>query len=1088
MRRLLLITVNLILCISALAQTLRINGKVVDEKNRPLVGASVMQKGASNGSTTDANGKFQLQLSTTAERILLVRYVGYKSKEIKLGSQTQISIQLEEDASTLSEVVVNVGYGTVSRERLAGSVSSIKAKDVADFPVSSLAEALAGKLAGVSVAQNEGAPGADFQILIRGGTSVTQDNAPLYIVDGVPLERALSIISPSEIVSIDVLKDLASTSIYGARGANGVVIITTKSGRPGKPVISFDTYAGIRKITNYVDMMNPYDYVRTQYDMNMIHFSGSVVTDTATVNGFKRRYGNFEDFDIYKSFPVVNWQSRVFGRAAFSNTQNLNLSGGAQGSTYSFSVNRTDEQGIMLASGLTRTFATFRYDNDLSKTFKVGINARYSDQLVTGNGTSISGSNGGLQNSARFQPYEGVSNLSQRSDDALFEDQIDLTTPVGAATRDQRLNKNLDLITSGYINLNISPKFTFRSNVGYRVGTNENNSFRGVVQYESSSFSRYGNYKEQPFVELNDSKTIGINNSNTLNYRTTFNKDHRLEVLLGQEINLLNVNSYGQRINYFPSNVNWEQAFGNIQQANAPQGFIQPSPTNNVQSERLLSFFGRAMYSYKSKYNLNFSIRRDGSSKFGPDNRWGVFPSGQAAWRLSDESFFKALKLNWLNSVKIRASYGTAGNNRVNSDRLFATIFATSSSLGGYAETDNSQTAGLYPTALQNSNLKWETTVSKNIGLDLDLLGSKLTASVDLYSNTTNDLLLNTNIPQQMGYSQQTQNIGSTRNRGLEFQLNYQAISTKKFSYNTSFNISFNRNVVLKLNQAGSADYGYAVTSGWGVQGTDFWVQVGKPVGQFYGFVSDGFYTLDDFDRTFYESELAAGRRTWRLKPGVASDAAALNQGVFPGVMKLKDLNGDGIITDADKTVLGGYQPKFFGGWNNQITYKGFDLSVFVNFSYGNKTYNANKINFSSNFQVNGNNFMEKFKNRYQYFDATGAPILNWDALQAANVNTTTYAPTYGFRLPVSEAIEDASFLRITNVTLGYTLPSKLIQRTKVLSKLRIYATVNNLYTFTRYSGFDPQANTRFSPLTPGVDYNAYPRNRYMLAGLNATF
>ncbi|MEJ6980025.1 TonB-dependent receptor [Pedobacter sp. P351] len=1067
-----------------------ITGTVKDDNGDPLPGVTVRVKGSNIAVVTATNGKYSIRVPD-GNSVLEFSFIGFASKEAKVDNRLVIDVALAEDARLLNEVIVNVGYGTVTRERMAGSVSSVRAKDIADFPVSSAAEALAGKLAGVSVAATEGAPGADIKILVRGGTSITQDNSPLYIVDGVPLERALSIISPSEIAAIDVLKDVASTAIYGARGANGVVIITTKTGKAGKTLVSFDTYAGVRNITNYIDMLSPYDYVKAQYDMNMIHFGGGLITDTATVNGFRRRYGNVEDFEIYKSFPSVNWQERVFGRKAFSNTQILTVMGGTRSSTFNFSVNRTDEDGIMLGSNLGRTFATFRFDNEISKRFKVGVNVRYSDQLVTGSGTSTSGSNAGLQNSARFQPFEGVSNAQTRSDDAFFEDRIDLSTPVTAALRDQRLNRNRDLITSGYLNVNIGPQWTFRSNIGYRNGDSKNDAFRGVVQYEVSNFSRFGTYKDQPFIDLSSSRSVGITNTNTLNYRGSFLKDHKIEALLGQEINHVNSDSYSQNIRFFPSNVTWEEAFGNVQAANAPPGFVQNMPVNNVQSERLFSFFGRTMYSFKERYNLNLSLRHDGSSKFGPENRWGTFPSAQAAWRLSEEPFFKDLGLKWVGNVKFRASYGTAGNNRINSDRLYATIYATSSSAGGYADSDNSQTAGLYPTALENPGLKWETIVSRNLGLDMDLFGNRLTASVDLYSNTANDLLLNTNVPQQIGYTSQTQNIGSTRNRGVELQLNSQLFKTRHLNYNTSFNISFNKNIVLKLNQGNSTTYGYGLASGTpSISGNDFWVQVGQPVGLYYGFVADGLYTLDDFDRTFYESELAAGRRTWRLKPGVpnAGSNAALNQGIFPGVLKLKDLNGDGNITVDDRTVIGKAQPKFFGGWNHQLNFRSFDMSLFMNFSYGNKTYNANKSIFRSAVQVNGNNFHADTKDRWTYFDQKGVVITKWEDMQAANVDTKTYGITYGNPVPLSDAIEDASFLRITNLTLGYTLPEKLISRTKVISKFRMYATVNNLRTFTRYKGFDPEANTRFSPLTPGVDYNAYPRNRYMLAGLNVTF
>ncbi|WP_421940182.1 SusC/RagA family TonB-linked outer membrane protein [Pedobacter sp.] len=1069
-----------------------VGGTVRDAAGNLMPGVSVRVKGTGTVVQTDNNGRYSIKVPDQ-NAILEFTFVGFKKVEQKVGNRTIIDVIFKENTADLEEVtIVNVGYGSVSREKLAGSVSSITGKDIANFPVSTVAEALAGKLAGVSVSATEGAPGAEIKILVRGGTSITQDNSPLYIVDGIPLENALSIISPSEIASIDVLKDLASTSIYGARGANGVVLITTKTGKPGRTVVSFETFAGVRQITNYLDMMKPYDYMKTQYEGNRLHFGGSIVSsDSTLLNAFFRRYGNVEDWDIYKSYPTVNWAERVFGRKAFSNTQVLTLSGGTPSSTYNFSVNRTDEDGIMLNSNLARTFATFRYDNEISRVFKVGINVRYSNQLVTGNGTSVRGSNGGLQNSLRFQPYEGIANLQQQNEEDLFEQRIDLSTPVDAALRDQRLNRSNDLITSGYLNIKISPKFTFRSNIGYRVGDNKNDSFRGVVKYEASSLSNFGTYKDQPFVDLSKSRTVGITNTNTLSYSNTFAKNHKFEILVGEETNTLNSESYSQNIRFFPNDVTWETAFANVQLANAPQGYVQAAPlTNILPPEKLLSFFARSMYSFKSKYNLNLSVRSDGSSKFGPGNRWSTFPSGQFAWRLSEEEFFKKMDMKWVSNIKFRASLGTAGNNRISSDRLYTTVFGINQNQG-YADTDNAQTPGLYSLQFQNPNLVWETTVSRNVGLDLDLFKGRLNASIDLYSNTTKDLLLNANIAPQNGYSTQTQNIGSTRNRGLELQLAFQAVKGRNWNYNTAFNISFNKNQILELNGNSDPNYGYGVNSGWGIRSEefDFWVQVNKPLGQFYGYVVDGFFTLDDFDRATYESGLPAGQRRWVEKPGVPTGTlSAIGQGPAPGVLKVKDLNGDGVLTAEDKTVLGTYQPKFFGGWNNQVSFKGFDLTVFLNFAYGGKTYNANNTMLGSRYQVNGNNFLEKFVNSWKYFDDKGNLISDWDALAAANKDVNIYTPTYGQPVALSDAVEDASFLRITNLTLGYSLPAKWLARIKPVSRVRVYATVNNLYTFTNYSGFDPEASTRNSPLTPGVDYNAYPRNRYMLAGLNVSF
>ena len=1083
---LLLVSQSLFMVVCAQNAKIQISGKVLAEDSKEeLLGVGITLKGTKTTAQTDAKGAFKITVPSLPQ-VLVFTYIGYLTKEVTISTSAAVSVRLLPAMNDLDAVeVVNVGFGTVNRERLAGAVSSIKAKDIADFPVTTAAEALAGKLAGVSVTSTEGSPGADINILVRGGTSITQSNTPLYIVDGVPLDNALTIISPSEIESIDVLKDMASTAIYGSKGSNGVVIITTKTGKRGRTIVSFDTYAGVRQITNYMEMLQPYDYVIQQYTQNMMHFNGGLSTDTAQINGFKRRYGEYPDLEIYKSFEAVDWQKRVFGRQAFSNTQVVTLSGGAKSSSYNFSLNRADEDGIMLNSGLARTFVTFRFDNDISNTFKVGINLRYSGQKTIGGGTSFRGANGGLRNSARFQPYEGTSNLEEFEEGALIENRIDLSTPVTAALRDQRINANDDLISSAYLNINFSPKLTFRTNVGYRSGKNNNKYFRGVLQYENSLFSKFSVNTDNPFVDLSRGTSETFNNSSTLNYKTTFAKEHRVEVLGGVEINKSDNTIYNQNIRWFPTAATWQQAFANIQQANPPNGAIQTPPTTDESGERTLSVFGRVMYSYQSKYNLNFLVRRDGSSKFSPENQWSNFPSAQFAWRISEEQFFKNLNFSWVDNFKFRASVGTAGNNRVSNDRLYATIFTTSPSAGGYSETDASQSSGIYSAQLANPNLKWETTVSQNLGLDIDFFKSRLTASVDVYSNKTNDLLLNTNIPQQNGYTSQFQNIGSTQNRGLEIQLSAQIVKTAKFTYNNSFNISFNRNKVLSLNQGGNAStYGYGISTGWGVKDHDYWVQVGQPVGLFYGFVSDGFYTLDDFNRTTSNPATSS----WVLNTGVVNASNMLTQNVIPGVVKFKDLDGDGTITLNDRTIIGRYQPKFFGGFNNQISYKNFDMSVFVNYSYGGQTYNANTSELGSRYQVSGNNFLAIYKDSWKYFDENGALFQTWEAVAEANKNTKMHAPTNGQPLSRSEAIEDGSFLRITNITLGYSIPQRMLERIKAISRFRIYATVNNLYTFTKYSGFDPEASTRGSALTPGLDYSAYPRSRYLLAGVNVSF
>ena len=1105
MRRLLvscccLLFLCLLCCNPAWSQTQygTVKGLVRSQDGKALAGVSVTAiadgKKIRLGTQTDSLGVFSFpRVPAGGPYRFVLSFLGYSEETmdgytIKANATTSLVAKMQASVAGLDDIVI-IGYQAVKRRDIASSVSSVTAKDLQDFPVSSVAEALAGKLAGVSVRSSEGAPGADIQIIVRGGTSLTQDNAPLYIVDGIPLENALSILSPNEIQSIDVLKDLASTAVYGARGANGVVLITTKTGKKGRTMVTLEAYAGARTITNKLDVLSPYEFVKMQYELMRQHYSGVFFVDTAAANGFTNRYGSYKDLEIYKSFPTWDWQDVIFGRSARSATQVLTVNGGTDATTYNFSLNNTNEQGIMLNSGLKRTLGTFRFDHKISPKLRLALNIRYSRQMVYGNGTAAtgSGSNSRLKYTVRFQPYQGVVNFQEYDPDAIFDNTINLSNPLTNALQDTRNNYTNNLITSAGLTYNVAKAVTLKSLVGYTLGDNSSESFSGVSNYQVSGRNSASQYASMPYITLSNGKATNITNTNTVEINPTLGKKHKLSMVLGQEINQRDGNTFSQNIKYFPSAVTAKQAFANVQQANPPSGAIQPTPVTNVDGERLFSFFARAMYTFNGKYNVNFLMRRDGSTKFAENHRWGNFPSVQFSWRLSEENFMQNLNLKWMKSLKLRGSYGSAGNNRVPGDRLYQTIFTTSSSDAGYATTDNSQSAGLYSANLANPDLKWETTVSKNLGLDFELLNSRLTVSLDGYINLTRDLLLQTNVPQQTGYVSQYQNIGSVRNTGVELQLTANIIQNKNFNYTSSFNISSNKNMIVAL-QGGVQNY--LVSSGWGASGEDFLVEVGKPVGQIYGYVSDGWYTLDDFDRN--ASVIAdPAKMKWVLKPGVA-DMSVVNSASFPGAIKFKKLDGikgDSVIRLTDRTVLGNWQPKFYGGWNNQFNYKNFDMSLFVNFSYGNKVYNANKVEFSSVYQATGNNLLAGFKDRWNPFDAKGEVMTDWDQIAKANENVRTYSPTKNLMVMRSDAVEDGSFLRITNVTLGYTLPKKLLARTGVISRMRIYATVNNLYTFTSYSGYDPEANTRRSnPLTPGVDHAAYPRSRYILGGISVTF
>lgn len=1085
MRKILLLFTVLctLLLVKANAQTRQVTGKIVSKDGEGLPGASVLVKGTSQGAATDINGAYKITIPSTGNVVLVVKFIGYTTQEVAVGTRSQVNVTLQEDAGKLlNEVnIVNIGYGTVSKDAITGSVSSVSSKDIANFPVSTAAEALAGKLAGVTVTTSEGKPGADILIRVRGGGSLTQDNSPLYIVDGVQVENALSLISPAEIQSIDVLKDIASTSIYGARGANGVVLITTKGGKEGRTIVSFQAYGGVRKITNELPVLNPYDF--TQYQYQITNYN----TTQLTKDNFTKSYGTYDDLDIYNNIPFKDWQKEVFGHAAQSFTQNLNLTGGTKTASYSFTLNNTKEDGIMLNSGIKRTFASFRFDNTVSDKFKFGFNVRYSRQETDGVGTSNTGTQGNnrLRNSVRYRPFEGGGTASIDVFDPNYANLTNLVNPVILANNELSYFYKNDIITSVNGSYNFTKDLSFRTIVGVTNTDTRNNAFSGTV----TSVARQNS--NMPIANITTGNVVNVINTNTLNYNKTFAKYHQISAVLGEETNQTDSKAFNANTKYLPVDITPDQAFAGIQKATPPSGLVQDAPTTSTGGYHLLSFFGRAQYSYKSKYLATFTYRADGSSLFAPGKQWGYFPSGQIAWRITEEDFVKKKNYDWLNNLKLRASLGSGGNNRINQD-LFKPTYAAGSTNYGYA-VGESITPGFAPPALANPNITWETTVSTNLGLDFDLFKSRLGGSIDVYQNNVKNLLLLQDVPPTLGFSKQQQNVGETSNKGIELQLNGVIVNSKNFSYTANFNIAFNRNKVVSL---GNDAAGNPVPSGYAYSGwittsiNDFQVTVGQPVGQFYGYVSDGRYEISDFNYTVNSS----GVYTYTLKPGIADDGAALlgNKAPQPGDPKLKKLSSTGgnIVGETDKTVLGNAQPKFTGGLNQTFSYKGIDLNIFMNFSYGGKEYNANKIELTTSY--NGyldNNMLSVVADRWKMYDNTGTRVTDPVKLAAMNANTSFWTPPVGQYTLTSYAIEDASFLRITNVTLGYSLPQSFLKRTKIFSKFRIYGTVNNLYTFTNYTGFDPEASTRRAdPRTPNVDYAAYPRSRYILAGIDVSF
>jgi TonB-dependent starch-binding outer membrane protein SusC len=1074
MKRLFMLLLLVAVSLGSSAQVRLIKGKVTDDSNMPLPGISVIVKGTTTGTQTDADGSFTISTASIGKITLVFSSAGYREATISTEGNTPITIKLEKSNSSLDDVVV-IGYQSVRRRDITGSVASVSSKDLKDIPLSSAAEALTGRLAGVQVTTTEGRPGADILVRVRGGGSITQDNSPLYIVDGIQVDNALSILSPQEIETSDVLKDAAATAIYGARGANGVVIITTKGGRDMKTQVTYNGFGGIRKIVNKLDVMNPYDYAKYQYQTYNYN------TDQQTKDAFRDRYGRWDDLDIYRQMPFTNWQDEVFGREAFSQTHVLGLTGGTKATTFNFNLNHTDEEGIMLNSGFVRTLASLKLDHKVNDRLRVGVNARYSRQRIDGVGTSSTGTQGTnrLRNAVRFRPFTAPGMESQVDEfDPEYANLTNLTSPVLLANQELKYDYRTDIIVNGYVSLELLRGLTWKTVLGITQTNRKTNTFNGVV----TSVARQNN--DQPVVQIGQGEVFSLTNSNTLTYKVPLPEKHSLDLLAGQEIWEQKSINNNVLTKWLPIDITADQAFAALQKATPPTGLIQDAPSSSQFEEKLLSWFGRASYSYEGKYLATLTLRRDGSSKFAPQNRNALFPSMALAWKLSEERFME--NVHFFSDLKLRVSAGASGNNRIPID-LYKTMFTATSS-DGYA-FDESVVPGFAAPDLANANLKWETTISRNIGLDFSLFSNRVNASIDLYYNSTKDLLLPAKIPSTSGYSQQFQNIGKTSNKGLELQLSGVVMSKKDFSWNANFNIAFNKNEIVSLGVASNGQplKSYLEVAGW-VSATyqDFLVEVGQPMGQFYGYLTDGFYTVDDFN---YD----AATQVYTLKDGIPNsrDIALGNRDPQPGDLKLKKLSNsaDMRISAADRTILGNAQPTFIGGFNQQFSYKGFDASIFMNFSVGNKVYNANKIEFTTQYLYRDNNMLAMMNDRWKWFDDNGVKVTEPDQLRKLNANTKFWTPPAGQYFLHSFAIEDGSFLRISNVTLGYSVPQSLLKKSKVFSQFRVYATVNNLVTLTGYSGYDPEANTRRSnPLTPGVDYAAYPRSRYILAGVNVTF
>ena len=1061
-----LLILGLFAAVAVNAQEIR--GVVSDVNGEPLIGVSVFVDGTTTGTATGVDGDYVINIPSAKGKTLVFSMIGLSEKRVVIGTSTTINVTLEEDSNFLDETVV-IGYASVKRRDLMGSVTSVGNEALTQVPVASVGEALAGKMAGVQVTTTEGDPDAEIKIRVRGGGSITQDASPLYIVDGFPV-ASISDIPASDIQSIDVLKDAFSTAIYGSRGANGVVLVTTKSGASGKISVSYNAYWGQKKMANAdaIQTGTPYDFVRNQYEL-------SVLRDELEDN-YVPTFGVFEDMDLYKNVEKNDWVQKVFGNVGTTFSHNLSVSGGSDKVKWTASYAHVGDDAIMLGSDFKRDNLTFKTQYKPIKQITVDINARYSRTEVMGagansmNDSGSTSSNGRLKHSVQYTPFP-ITGVATDSD--LAEDYGDNAPPLmSVADNDnKRIRKNWTL--NGAVTWHIIDNLNFKVEGGMDDYSQEDNRYYGLTTYYVGNSATI---KGQPAMMYSNSFRTKYRNTNTLNYnfKDVFEGDkHKLDVLLGQEYIITKSNRLSSTIEGFP-------VFFDAQMAWNFMASGTPVASNNFYNpnEKLLSFFGRANYEYDGRYAVSATVRADGSSKFIKGNQWGIFPSAAASWTISNEGFLEDAA--WLENLKLRYSYGTAGNNNIPSNVASLLFQANQTQWISMGNTWWGPTTVGGKSIMPNPDLTWETTVSHNIGLDYAFFKSRINGAFEVYHNTTNDLLIQFPVAGS-GYDYQYRNLGSVQNRGFEASVNFVVLEKKNVGLTIGGNISLNENMVTSLGGLDKIE----ASSNWASTeiGPDYIVTVGRPLGDMYGYESDGRYSVDEFTHN---------GTSWVANEGVVDASDILGKEFFrPGAMKLKDQNGDGKITVDDKVIIGNAQPLGVGGFNLSGYLYGFDFSANFNYVFGNNIYNANKIEFNHSRKYSNRNFLTtaNVENRWTNIDwTTGEEITDPEELKRVNAGTTMWNPGVNKAIFSDWAVEDGSFLRLQSATIGYTIPEKVTSKIK-MQKLRVYATGTNLFCLTKYSGYDPEVDTRrATPLTPGVDCSAYPKSIGFVVGVNVTF
>lgn len=1077
----------------------KVTGTVLDEQGQPMIGVTVRLRDGKAGATTDLDGKFSIEVPQNS--VLVFSYIGYREYTLTVGNQSNYTVKMESENAALDEVVV-IGYQTIKRKDLTGSVASVRGEDVASMPVANVAQALQGKLPGVNVTTQDGRPDATVSIRVRGGGSISQSNDPLILVDGITV-KSLDDIPSDQVESIDVLKDASSTAIYGARGANGVILVTTKGAKEGKVSVSYNGYVKFNTPTKYLDTLDPYDYLSFVWG-NAAALGESYRTPFEKLYGLGAYSGsNSGGIESYRNVPNQDIQKDVYN-SSVSHNHDLTITGGNDKTRILFSANYMDEEGMKINSYARRASFNFKINQKITKNLDVSFDARYSDRRTMGDEKTTNGSGSLLSSAYRFRPIATGNILGDL--DALREGNMemygrqsswDTYSPAARIGDYEPLYIKQRLRGTASLNWRIVDGLTYHTDLSYNKAWEEDKIWGGAI-YNNYMNDATGEKLYAGSVEWAKRGSWGLRWTNTMSYDFNFlPKEHRLNLLLGHEV----TDSGGDEIeidaNHFPANFTKDNAFAMINQYDKTAG------TSNFFSgvdmpERILSFFGRVNYTLLDRYLFTFTFRADGSSKFSPEHRWGYFPAAAIGWRISEEPFMEGTR-DWLDNLKLRFSYGSVGNDGIDAN-LWSQMWTSETDMR-WQYTLNNQNSSSYDYSaaeMANRDLKWETTITRNIGVDFSFFNSRLWGSVDLYWNTTKDLLMLTSIPGITGFTATYDNIGQTSNKGIEISLSGEIYKDKDWSITAGMNINFNKGNVDKLADNVTGLYSSSWCGSSSFPGNDYILKEGSPVGIVRGYIYDGFYTTDDFNYV---------NGQYILKEGIADLGSFINpvhgvdrpegQNAYPGLPKYKDMNNDNLIDELDVCEIGDMNPIHTGGFNINATYKNFDLGMYFNWSYGNDVYNVNKIASMYSAKENGayENKLAFMKDAYKIYDIVDGQLVHLttpEQLNAANVNAKYPLPYSENGVTSTIAIEDGSYLRLNTLTLGYSLPQNLLRKVGI-SKLRIYGTVYNVFTITGYSGLDPEvsANTENNNAkypTVGLDWGTYPRARSFVVGLNLTF